>query len=292
MNPCNRLLRYRGLFLAWLLGSFGSIVWAQTTVEAQAGTLWKVRQTGQLTLSYRLGAIPFSFVHGDSQQPRGYSIDLCQAMIEPIQQAAGLDKLDVRWVNVEDDTRLPRVVSGEIDIECGMTVASDARAKLVGTSAEIFKSEVRFLVLPSSGIQGLPDLAARRTAFVAGAVPQDLLLAAESKAGILVEHRAQKTPLDAFNALDTGKADAWFVSELAARTTLAQQGRQWSEFAFVGAPLREESYVIALRYNDPALKALLNQTLKKLADTGVMAELRSKWFSRAIDGLGYGLGYD
>lgn len=301
MNHSNDAWLQRSLtwLLGLLVGVYSQMALAQggatatTQVEPQAspGTLWKVRQTGQLVFGYRHSAIPFSFVSNPSQSPRGYSIDLCQALIEPIKVATGLTKLDVRWVSVEDEKRLPRVVSGEVDIECGMTAVSSSRIKLVGMSSEIFKSEVRFLVRPSSGVQGLPDLAARRIVFAAGATAEDILVSAENKAGLLVEHRAQKSELDAFNALDRGEADAWFVSELTARASLAQLGRQWSEFVFVGAPLISESYAIALRHHDAELKTLVDQTLQSLKEKGVMAELQRKWFTQVIDGLGYGLGY-
>src|SRR4030095_128431 len=90
--------------------------------EAQdlQGTLKKIKDSGTITLGYREQSVPFSF-KGSDGTPAGYSVDLCKSVATAVQQQLGLQKLDVKWVPVTVETRIPAVVRGAIDLECGST---------------------------------------------------------------------------------------------------------------------------------------------------------------------------
>jgi ABC-type amino acid transport substrate-binding protein len=86
--------------------------------QEPTGTLKKIKDSGTITLGYREQSVPFAF-KGDDGKPAGYSVDLCKSVATAVQQQLGLQKLDVKWVPVTVETRIPAVVGGTIDLECG-----------------------------------------------------------------------------------------------------------------------------------------------------------------------------
>src|SRR5262249_10328873 len=84
-----------------------------------SGTLKKVRDTGTLTIGYRESSIPFSYLNLRGQ-PIGYSIDLCNEIVDEV--AGELQReIAVKYRAVTSDTRIPALLQGEIDVECGST---------------------------------------------------------------------------------------------------------------------------------------------------------------------------
>ncbi len=51
--------------------------------RALTGVLKRIKEAGAVRIGYREGAIPFSFL-GPDGRPYGYSIDICQAIVEDI----------------------------------------------------------------------------------------------------------------------------------------------------------------------------------------------------------------
>ena len=49
------------------------------------GTLKKIKDSGVITLGVRETSIPFSYLN-DKQDPIGYSIDLCMAIVEEVKK--------------------------------------------------------------------------------------------------------------------------------------------------------------------------------------------------------------
>ena len=89
-------------------------------------TLDKIKETGAILLGYRETSRPFSFL-GTDGQPAGYSVDLCTQVAAAIRQRLKLSDLKVSWVSVTPATRVPRLVKGTIDLECGSTTITFSR---------------------------------------------------------------------------------------------------------------------------------------------------------------------
>ena len=88
----------------------------------------RIRETGTLLIGVRESSVPFSFL--DSQkQPHGYSIDLCLRVADAIKAELKMPKLEVRFVPVTSSNRIPALVEGKIDLECGSTTNTRDRQK-------------------------------------------------------------------------------------------------------------------------------------------------------------------
>src|SRR5215510_3814208 len=98
-----------------------------------AGTLKKIKDTGVVSIGYREDAFPFSYLNAN-KVPIGYSIDLCQEIVETISAELDGTEIKVTFRPVTAGTRMQAVASGEIDLECGSTTNNTARQKEVGFS--------------------------------------------------------------------------------------------------------------------------------------------------------------
>ncbi|MBP2261544.1 transporter substrate-binding domain-containing protein [Pseudomonas sp. BP8] len=74
---------------------------AASAVQAEelTGTLKKIKESGTITLGYRDASLPFSYLN-DAQQPIGYSIELCQKIVDQIKVKLGEPDLKTEYVSV------------------------------------------------------------------------------------------------------------------------------------------------------------------------------------------------
>src|SRR5271168_3730899 len=77
--------------------------------QTVSGTLARIKNTGVVRIGYREASIPFSFLDRSSR-PIGYSIELCDAIVEEIGRTLDRDDLKVEFVKVTSDDRLDAIV--------------------------------------------------------------------------------------------------------------------------------------------------------------------------------------
>src|SRR6185436_781667 len=124
MTKTSLLLSAVSLFL-----SMTGVAGAQQT----QGTLASILETKTIKLGHLDQSFPFSFAD-DKGKPAGYSVELCLKVVAAIEQQFGLQKLDVQWVPVTMANRFDMVISGKIDLECGISTNTLSRQKLVDFS--------------------------------------------------------------------------------------------------------------------------------------------------------------
>src|SRR5687768_4997074 len=100
------------------------------TAQDLGPTLGRIKQSGVVTLGHRETSIPFSYI-GDDQKPVGYTVDLCMRIVEEIKKEIGAEKLEVRFVPVNPQTRIPLTANGTVNLECGSTTYNLTRSQQV-----------------------------------------------------------------------------------------------------------------------------------------------------------------
>ena len=149
---------------------------------AQAqGVLDKIKATRTVTLGYSEAAVPFSFLSSDNR-PQGYTVDLCKRIAEGIQQQLGLARLDIKWVKVNVDTRIPATMKGAIDIECGSTTHTLSREEQVDFSNMIFVDGGSYLAKARNRMGTIKDLAGKKIMVISGTTTEKVLKAALEQA--------------------------------------------------------------------------------------------------------------
>src|SRR3954447_18242997 len=106
---------------------------AQTGGEGLSPTLANIKKNHVVRLGYRESSPPFSFLD-PSNRPIGYSLELCEAIVEEIGAEVDNPNLKIDFVKVTSDDRIPAVLDKKIDLECGSTTANAERAKQVAFS--------------------------------------------------------------------------------------------------------------------------------------------------------------
>ena len=104
-------------------------LWLAPTPAARAAdgpTLTRVRDTGVIVIGYRPASLPFSYL--DAQlRPTGYTVELCDRVVDAVRNRLQLPDLEVRRVEVASATRMPLVINGTLDLECGITTHTAER---------------------------------------------------------------------------------------------------------------------------------------------------------------------
>ena len=133
--------------------ALAALLLATTAAHAHvAPTLDKVKADGSMTVAYRESSIPFSYLGGDAQ-PTGFGWEICGKIVEQVEKAVGKPDLKVATQAVTSQNRIPLLVNGTIDIECGSTTNNSERGKQVAFAINYFYTGTRLLVKSDSPIK-------------------------------------------------------------------------------------------------------------------------------------------
>src|SRR5476649_1677217 len=102
--------------------------------EGLSPTLANIKATHVVRLGYRESSPPFWFLD-QANRPIGYSLELCEAIVDEIGVEVDDPNLRIEYVKVTSDDRIPAVVQNKIDLECGSTTANAERGKQVGRAS-------------------------------------------------------------------------------------------------------------------------------------------------------------
>src|SRR5436189_4852608 len=121
-RPLKRCIQGASLLAAMFL--LTTAAGAQTGgTEGLSPTLASIKRTHTVRLGYREASPPFSFLD-QANRPFGYSLELCEAIVEEIGAAVDDANLRIAYVKVTSETRIPAVIDDKIDLECGSTTAN------------------------------------------------------------------------------------------------------------------------------------------------------------------------
>jgi ABC-type amino acid transport substrate-binding protein len=252
---------------------------AQAPEGALTGTLQKARTSGTVAIGYRESSIPLSYLSARNE-PIGYSIDLCRAIVDAMSTEVGRD-LVIKWVPVTSDNRISAVTGGQVDLECGSTTSNLERKKLVDFSPVIFIAGTKLMVKKGSPIQSFRDLAGRTVVVTTGTTNEKALrdLVAKFKINATIVTGADHA--DSYKQLVDGKVDAFATDDVLLYGFIALNRAQ-DQLTVVGDFLSYDPYGIMFRKNDPQLSAIVTNTLHDLAESRELEQTYNKWFLRQL----------
>jgi glutamate/aspartate transport system substrate-binding protein len=249
---------------------------APATAQELTGTLKKIKDTGVIYVGHRESSIPFSFLD-DKQQPVGYSMDLCYRIVEAVKAELKLPNLHVKLVPVVSQTRIPIMVAGNIDLECGSTTNNLTRQKQVEFAHVTFISGTKLLVKKNSKIKEVEDLKGKTVSVSQGTTNERAIKKISDEKNLGIKILNVKDHTDGFLALETGRADA-NVSDDILLYGLISKAKQPQDYEVVGRFLSYDPYGIMLRRDDSAFKLIVNRTLSELMRSGEIHKIYDKWF--------------
>jgi glutamate/aspartate transport system substrate-binding protein len=263
--------------LALLAGVAGAQEQEQP-VRQLGGTLKKVQNSGVITIGYREASFPFSYLDARGN-PIGYSIDLCKAIIDAVIREVDKPAIRTEFVLVTAETRIPALLSGKIDLECGSTTNNVERQKQVAFSPIMFVTGTKLMVKRASGIKSYRDLKGKVVVVTAATTNEQALrrLDERQKLGInLVSARDHEA---SYALVAEGKADAFATDDVLLYGFIARHQAQ-RDFIVVGDYLSYDPYGIMFRRDDPQLNDVVQATFRELAESRDLLEIYHKWFIR------------
>ena len=245
-----------------------------------SGALARIKTTGTVRLGYRDASIPFSYLDR-SGRPIGYSIDICNAIVEEIGRLLDREDLKVDFVKVTSETRLQAIVNDTIDLECGSTTNNLERRKLVDFSPMIFVSGTKIMVPVGTVWRDFRDLKGRKVVVTRGTTNAQALKALDQKFKLGITLLESPDHEESYRMLADGDADAFATDDILLYGLIAQH-RSQSRFKVAGEFLSYDPYGIAFRRNEPDLHASVERAVRNLVIARDINAIYAKWFESRL----------
>jgi glutamate/aspartate transport system substrate-binding protein len=249
---------------------------AQSGGEGLSPTLAAIKSRHAVHLGYRESSPPFSFLD-QASRPIGYSLELCQAVVEEIAVAVDDPDLKIEYVKVTSDDRIGAVVQGKIDLECGSTTANAERARQVAFSPLMFVAGTKLMVAKDSAIAAPKDLQGKTVVVTKGTTNEQAMHALDKKFGLALKIVTAGDHEQSYQMLVDGKADAFATDDILLYGLIARHKSQ-DKFKVTGDYLSYDPYGIMFRKGEPELKEVVERTFRKLGTNHDLVPLYNKWF--------------
>jgi len=249
---------------------------AQSGGEGLTPTLANIKKTHVVRLGYRESSPPFSFLD-QANRPIGYSLELCEAIVDEIGVEVDDANLRIEYVKVTSDDRIPAVVQNKIDLECGSTTANAERSKQVAFSPLMFVAGTKLMVPKSSSISAAADLKGKTVVVTKGTTNEQAIHAVDKKLALGLNIIASPDHEQSYQMLVDGKADAFATDDILLYGLIARHKAQ-DKFRVTGDYLSYDPYGIMFRKGEPQLAAVVERTFRKLGSNRDLIPLYNKWF--------------
>lgn len=250
---------------------------AAVATPERIDTLRRIRDTGVLLLGVRETSVPFSFLDAQ-KQPQGYSVDLCLRVADAIKAELKLPRLEVRFVPVSSSNRIPALLEGKIDLECGSTTNTRDRQKQVAFAYTTFVAGIKMLAKKSANVDSIEDLRGKPVVVTKGTTSEKMMRTLNDERVLRMTLIESPDHGESFKAVDDGRAVAFPMDDVLLYG-LISKARKPDDFAVVGRYLSVEPYAIMLRRDEPQFEKIVNRALIDLFQSGEIRRIYAKWFA-------------
>jgi len=244
--------------------------------EGLSPTLAAIKSRHVVRLGYRESSPPFSFLD-QANRPIGYSLELCAAIVDEIGVDVDEPELKIEYVKVTSDDRIPAVLQGNIDLECGSTTANAERVRQVAFSPLIFVACTKLMVPKGSKISAPKDLQGKTVVVTKGTTNEEAMHSLDKKFALGLKIIASADHEQSYQMLVDGKADVFATDDILLYWLIARHKSQ-DKFRVSGDYLSYDPYGIMFRKGEPELTAVVERTFRKLGTNHDLVPLYHKWF--------------
>jgi glutamate/aspartate transport system substrate-binding protein len=261
--------------IASLAGLLATQAAAQTS-EGLSPTLAAIKSSHIVHLGYRESSPPFSFLD-QAGRPIGYSLELCEAVVDEIGVEVDDPDLKIEYVKVTSDDRIQAVLQNKIDLECGSTTANAERAKQVAFSPLMFVAGTKLMVPKASNVQSVTDLKGKTVVVTKGTTNEQAMHNADKKFSLGLNIITAGDHEQSYQTLADGKADAFATDDILLYGLIVRHKSQ-DKFRVTGDYLSYDPYGIMFRKGEPQLSAVVERAFRKLGSNHDLVPLYNKWF--------------
>ena len=252
-------------------------------VPPYTGTMKKIYDTRTIKLGHRVNSPPFAFLDA-RKKPIGYSLDLCEIVVEEIGREIHGDEggeIKVEFVPVTPENRFDMVTSGQVDLECGSTTNNAERRKTVAFSPTMFVTGTKLMVRRGSGVFRLQDLAGKTVVLTKGTVHEIAVPKIAAQRKIPVTFVFAPDHNESFAMLAAGKADAFANDDVQLFGMLAEK-KAAADFRVVGEFLTYADYALMFRKDDADLKDVVERAFNRLSGSREIVAIYDRWFRNPL----------
>jgi polar amino acid transport system substrate-binding protein len=243
--------------------ALAAIISAGSSAQAQSpDTLAQIKSRGKLIAGVKFDTPPFGFLD-DKNEPVGFDLDIVRGIAKRI-------GVPVEFVKVTSPTRIPLLVSGNVDLSAASMTHTVDRDKTIDFSITYYTGAQSLIVPKSSSIHSLKDLSGKQVSVQQGTTLEKNIAKVAPDAKVV----AFKDYNSAWLALVQGRVDALTGS------LNILQGFQKDNANFVILPDRfsVEPFGIGVRQGDSSLRDAINFALIDMWKSGEYTTLYRKWF--------------
>jgi glutamate/aspartate transport system substrate-binding protein len=253
-----------------------SVVASQPASAQSGGSLEKIVASKTFAIAYREESVPFSFIDSTGK-PQGYAIDICLKIADEIKKEYKLDKIDIKYVPITPQTRIPVIANGTANAECSSTTITTGRMKQVEFLTPDFITGTKLLVRKGSGITKIEDLQGKTLLALAGTTNEKAALAAIVKHNLKVNVVKVKDHPQALLNLEQGRADAYTSNDVVLYG-IRTMAKNPSDYEVVGPFYSYDPFSIMIPKNDTEFRALGLRVMSNLYTSGEIFTMYKKWF--------------
>jgi ABC-type amino acid transport substrate-binding protein len=253
-----------------------------------AQTLKKVADSNKIIVSYREASVPFSYLIS-STKAVGFSVELTEAIVDDVRKKTKKPNLEVAYMPVTSQNRIPLLVNGTYDLECGSTTNNSARGKDVTFATNHFYTGTRLLTKKTSGIKNYADLAKKTVSSTTGTTNAQVIRKYSADKNLDMQLILGKDHDDSLLLVESDRALAFAMDDILLFGLMANS-KNPAALQVVGDSLQVEPYACMLRKDDPEFKKLVDGTINRLIKSGEFAKMYTKWFESPIPPKGANLG--
>jgi glutamate/aspartate transport system substrate-binding protein len=291
VSNCGLRLEKEGIFMKRALlalmvtAALGAL---SSTASAQDGPVMKrIAETKTVTIGHRDASVPLSYL-GPEGKAQGYSIDICLKIVDAAKEELKLDKIDVKFVPLSPQTRIPLLTAGTVDIICESSTHTIGRSRQISFLNTTFLTGSKLLVRKTSGIKKIEDLTDKVLVAVLGTTNEKAAQAEIDAKKIKIKGEIVKVKdhSQAMLNLEQGRADA-YVSDDVVLYGLKSASKNPDEWEIVGPYFSYDPYGMMIPRNNDDFRLLGNKTIAKLIQSGEMNAIYKKWFEPGPTNINY-----
>jgi glutamate/aspartate transport system substrate-binding protein len=277
-------MKYVSLCVGVLAAAFAA---GTASSQELTGTLKKIKDSGSITIGHRESSIPFSY-YDDKQQVIGYSMDLCNNIVEAVKKELKLSKLEVKLNPVTSATRIPLIANGTVDLECGSTTNNLDRQKQVAFTITHFVTANRFVSKKSANLKKGEDLKGKTVGSTSGTTNIKQITEINAQKNLGMNILTAKDHAEAFLMVETDRAAAFVMDDILLYSLVATS-KAPADYVISADALSVEPYGIMLQKDDAAFKKVVNGAMTALYKSGGINAIYEKWFQKPIPPKGVNL---
>ena len=268
--------------------SVGALVALVGAASAQDGPVMKrIAETKTITIGHRDASVPLSYL-GPDGKAQGYSIDICLKIADAAKEELKLDKIEVKFVPLTPQTRIPLLTAGTVDMICESSTHTLGRSRQISFLNTTFLTGSKLLVRKTSGIKKIEDMTDKVLVAVLGTTNEKAAQVEIDTKKIKIKGEIVKVKDHSQAMLEQERADA-YVSDDVVLYGLKSASKNPDEWEVVGPYFSYDPYGMMIPRNNDDFRLLGNKTITRLIQSGEMEAIYKKWFEPGPTKINYPL---